>query len=347
MASRTAASSRPLRVGLIGLGGINRVHIEGYRLALDGAEVVAVCDNVERTVNERAAELGAAPYLDHQGLLADADVDMVDVTLPHSLHYPVARDALLAGKHVLVEKPLAVRSTQCRELIDLALEGGLTLTVAENTRFVAAYEATRRLLGSGVLGRVRTVRTLIYGSEVRRLRQAGWVGSRDDAGGGVILDSGVHSYYLVEWLFGQVRQVRATMGTLIPESEVEDHAVVTGTLEGDVVFTCELTCTAELPWGERLEVCAEHGAVIVDQLSNPVALHYRGEDDFEPVALADVPFDPRGWKKTSIAAGVCDFVQSVREDRRPTVDVEDGFRAVLIAEKAYESVGAGGTEVVL
>src|SRR5438105_1704162 len=347
VASGAETSVRTLRVGLIGLGSINRAHVAGYLSVPDEAEVVAVCDTVEATVDERSAELDATPYLDHRALLEDDSVDSVDVTLPHRLHYPVIRDALEAGKHVLAEKPLALESTQCRELIDLARRRGLTLTVAENTRFVAAYLATKRLLDAGTLGRIRTVRTLIYGSEVERLRSHTWIGRRADAGGGVVIDAGVHSFYLLEWLFGRVRRVQARMATWMPESEVEDNAVVTGELEGGTLFTCELTCTAELPWGERLEVYGEHGAVVVDQLTNPVAVHYRNKDDFDPVALPDVPYDPRGWKMSSISAGVVDYVQAVRAGRPTGVDPEDGYRAVLVAEKAYESAAAGGKAVEL
>lgn len=347
MVSARTAALETVRVGMIGLGTINRAHIAGYRLAGDAAEIVAVCDTVEAAATERGDELGATPYVDYRALLDDDRVDSVDVTLPHNLHYPVVRDALEAGKHVLVEKPLAVTSTECRELIDLARERGLRLTVAENTRFIAAYLATKQVLDAGTLGRIRTVRTLIYGTEAQRIRAGRWIGHRSEAGGGVVIDAGVHSFYLLEWLFGRIRQVRATMGSVLPESHVEDNAVVTGELEGGTLFSCELTCTAELPWGERLEVYGENGALIVDQLANPVARHFRDEDDFDPVALPDVPYDPRNWKLTSIAAGVADFVHAVRDERPTGVDPEDGYRAVLVAEHAYASVDAGRTVVAL
>jgi predicted dehydrogenase len=340
-----ATVTTTLGVGLIGLGGINRVHAMGYGLVPERARVVAACDSVESVANERAAELGATPYVDYRALLEDDRVDSVDVTLPHHLHYPIVRAALEAGKHVLVEKPFALESAQCRELIDLAEERGLRLGVAENTPFVDAYVATKRLLDEGALGHIYTVRTLIYGTEVVRLRAGGWSSLREEAGGGVIIDAGVHSFYLLEWLFGRVRTLHATMGATLPGSQVEDYGVVTGELEGGTLFTCELTCVAELPWGERLEVYGENGAVIVDLIDDPVARHYRGGLDYEPVALPEVPYEPRMWKVHSIAAGVSDFVHAVCDDRPAGVDVETGLRSVLVAEKAYESVSAGGTEV--
>ncbi len=332
---------------MIGLGTINRAHVDGYLGVPDEAEIIAVCDKAEAATAEKAGEFGATPYTDYRDLIADDRVDSVDITLPHSLHYPVVRDALEGGKHVLVEKPMAVEPAQCRELIDLARGRGLKFTVAENTRFVTAYEATKRLLDAGTLGRIRTVRTLIYGTEVGRIQANRWISRREEAGGGVIIDAGVHSFYLLEWLFGRVRSVRATVGTVLPESQVEDHAVVMGELECGTLFTCELTCTAELPWGERLEVCGEHGVLIVDQLNDPVVRHFRGEFDYDPGALPDVPYTPQDWKTKSIAAGVVDFVRAVREDRPTGVNPEDGYRAVLVARQAYASVETGGAVVTL
>ena len=139
MSESAVAPARTVAFGLIGLGNINKAHLEGYRRATDAADVVAVCDQVEAAVGDIAAEFGATAYTDYRDLLGDAEVDAVDITLPHNLHYPIVRDALVAGKHVLVEKPLALRATDCRELIELARSRDLVLTVAENTRFVIAY----------------------------------------------------------------------------------------------------------------------------------------------------------------------------------------------------------------
>ena len=284
---------------------------------------------MEAVATERASELNATPYVDYRTLLEDPRVDSVDVTLPHNLHYPVVRDALMAGKHVLVEKPFALESSQCRELIRLAREKKLRLGVAENTPFVEAYVATKQLLDSGTLGAIRTVRTLIYGSEIERLRAGRWIGSAEQAGGGVIIDAGVHSFYLVEWLFGPVQSLQASGAKVFAQSQVEDYALITGEIEGGARFTCELTCIAELPWGERLEIYGANGTVIVDQLDDPVVRHFRGSQDFDPEHLVQVKYEPQLWKAHSIAAGVVDFVHAVLEDRPTRVDAELGLRPCL------------------
>lgn len=336
--------SDELGVGLVGLGGIQLAHAAAYGDA--PARVVAVCDVMEDRARARAEALSARAYTDYRRLLEDPDVQAVDVTLPHNLHYEVARAALMAGQHTLVEKPMVASYAQARELVDLARREGLTFTVAENTRFVSAYIETEKLLRSGELGEPRLVRTLISGSEVRRLRDTSlWKGRRDGSLGGVIVDAGPHSFYLLKWLFGEIDSVYGHMHRLVAESEVEDHAVVGGRLASGALFTTEYTFTAEIPWGERLEVYGSEGSLVVDQLGRPPVVRYRGGQDYDGAAVEGAPYEPMLWKFHSIAAGVRDFVEAVRDRRPPAVDPEDGAYAIHVVEKAYESVAAGGTPV--
>jgi predicted dehydrogenase len=131
--------SAPIGIGLVGLGQISRAHRVGYSRASDRAAIVAVCDQDAELAVALAAELGARAYTSIDALLEDDAVSMVDLTLPHDAHFAAATAALAAGRHVLVEKPLAPTSEECRSLIEQARAGGLTLGVAENTRFVTAY----------------------------------------------------------------------------------------------------------------------------------------------------------------------------------------------------------------
>ena len=344
----TSSTSERLGIGLVGLGIISRAHRVGYERANDRAAVVAVCDRDPALAASVAAELGARAYTAIDDLLADPEVAAVDLTLPHHVHYSAASAALAAGRHVLVEKPLALTSQECRALIDQARAAGLTLGVAENTPFVAAYQAVERLLRSGALGEPRFARTFISGSEVRRLRDTTlWKGRRGGSGGGAIFDAGPHSFYLLNRLLGELATVRAFHNRLIEESEVDDHAVVAGRARSGALYSAEFTFTAEIPWGERLELYGSEGSVIVDQLARPPAIHFAGGDDTEGTPLADVQYNSGGWKLDSIAAGIADFVDAVCDGRAPTVSGEDGLFGVVIAERAYESAAAGGIELEL
>jgi predicted dehydrogenase len=326
-----------IRVGLIGLGAISFAHEAAYAEMGDACEIVAMCDVRADEAASRAGACEATPYTDYRELLANSGVDMVDVIVPHALHYEIARAALERGKHVLVEKPIAVTSEQGAHLIGLAKRAGAKLGVAENTRFVTAYQKAEEILHAGTLGEIWTVRTLIAGSEVHRIKDPHlWHGKAPH--GGVILDSSVHNFYLFKWLFGGVRDVLGFASRIVPEGEVEDNALILGHLANGAEFQLNTSCSMEIPWTERVEVYGARGGMIIDQLADPVLKYYLGSNDIDGVAVEGVPFDPLGWKFNSMLAEIKDFVAAIIEDRPPLVDPQDALYALQAAEATMRSV---------
>lgn len=332
-------------IGVVGLGAVSVDHLRGFD-EVAGVEVVAGCDT-------DPAALAAVPetarrYGDWQQLVVAPDVEAVVVLLPHRLHHPVAAAALDAGRHVCIEKPMALDGAECADLRERADRAGAMLTVAENTRFVAAYLEAARLLPE--LGRIRLVRTFIHGSAIANYRRkdAGW---RIRQGGiGAIIDAACHSFYLLRWLVGPVVSLQASTRSwvrenLVPEIEVEDGAIITGRLAGGGHFSCEVSLSAELPWGERLELHGENGSVIVDQLAPHPGRIHRGVTDLHGEAISTVLRDPAGWQADSIAATARDFALAVRDGREPTVSAGDAAYAVELIDCAYRSAATGGTTV--
>lgn len=344
---------KPVRVGMVGLGTIHAIHAEAFKPDTRSAngdvspgKIAAVFDIDPAISSKRATELACTSHDSYDSMINDPDIDAVDITLPHALHYEFARDALNHGKHVLVEKPMAPSAAQCRDLIETAERCGLIFTVAENTRFVHAYQEVKRLLDEGAIGTPRLVRTFISGSEVARLRDTSlWKGRVDGTVGGTIMDAGPHSFYLLKWLFGNMSKLRASSSKLVAESEVEDYALVSGTLDDGTIFSCEFTFTAEMPWNERLEVHGSEGTIVVDHLSDPPVIIYNGELDFYGTRHAAVSHDPVWWKGSSIVAGVADFLHAVSGNRPATVNPWDGYYAIEVVEAAYRSC-SGNSEVV-
>lgn len=333
-------SRRRLRVGMIGLGGISYAHEAGFAESAERAVIVAVCDIDDKVARGRAEPYRARAYTSYQELVRDPDIDLVDIALPHSLHHPAALAALENKKHVLIEKPIALTSSEALELIHSASEAGVKFTVAENTRFVTAYLEAEKVIKENLLGDIRLVRTLIAGSEVARIKDpSSWVGSRAEKG--VILDSGVHTYYLLKWFFGGVRDIQAFSFNILPESEVEDNATLIGHLVNGAQVVSGLSCTAEAPWTERLEVYGSKGTLVVDQLCNPPAMLFLGPEDVDGRPLEGVPYEPLAWKYLSIVEEVKDFVNAVWEDRTPMVDPMDGYHALRVVEAAYVSAAEG------
>jgi UDP-N-acetyl-2-amino-2-deoxyglucuronate dehydrogenase len=329
-----------IRVGMVGLGGAAYMHEVGYKNSANCAEIVAMCDLNEKIVNKRAKPSGARVFTNYLDLVSDPGIDLVDICVPHAMHFEVALAALEQKKHVFVEKPITVKSEQALVLIKKAKEAGVKLSVAENTRFVKAYLETEKILKEGTLGDIWTVRTLIAGSEVPRIKNPNtWVGKKPY--GGAILDMGVHTFYLFKWLFGGVHDVQGFSSKIIPEGELEDNAVILGHLANGADIIMNVTCTFETPWTERLEVYGSKAGLIVDHLANPTMRYYKGVMDFKGTDVTEVPYEPTAWKYLSFIEEVKDFAAAVYEDRVPTIDPMDGYYAVKAVEAVEASIRTG------
>ncbi|MGD0610557.1 MAG: Gfo/Idh/MocA family oxidoreductase [Anaerolineales bacterium] len=328
-----------LHVGIVGAGLIAPNHAAGFQEVLELCEVVAVCDTNHENAENLATLFDARIYADYQELIADSQVDLVDLLLPHHLHYPAAMAVIQAKKHLLLEKPVAVTYAQSLEIVEAARQAGIHFGVAENTRYIRAYVEADKLIREGKLGNITLVRTFLPANERIRLSSDDFWGKRASFGGGALIDSGPHTFYLLKWLFGEVKELVAFTSQIYRvNSEVEDNADVRGRLAGGADFLSSFTFTAEVPHSERLEVYGTAGSLIVDQLADPPVKFYAEPTDFEGSPVEGPRYDPMGWHFFSIVEEVKDFVRCVAAGQPPAVDPLDCCYAIHVIEKAYESV---------
>jgi predicted dehydrogenase len=333
---------KPIKVAILGAGLIAPNHAAGFQEVPDLAQVVAVCDINRENAENLAALFDAKIYSDFRELLADSEIGLVDVLLPHNLHYPVAMEVIAAKKHLLLEKPVAVTYKQSIEIYEAAKKAGIHFGVAENTRYIRAYVEAKKIIRSGKLGDITLVRTFLPANERIRLSSDGFWGKRLGQGGGTLIDSGPHTFYLLKWLFGEVKELVAFTSQLYHvESEVEDNADVRGRLACGADFLSSFTFTAEIPHSERLEIYGTTGSLIVDQLVNPPVKFYAEPVDFDGIPVEGPEYDPMGWHYFSIVEEVKDFIHTIVENRPLTVDPLDCCYAVKVIEKARESVRKG------
>jgi predicted dehydrogenase len=197
----SATQSGTLRIGIIGAGWPGERHTDGYKAC--GAEVVAVSDlnAARRDKFAKTHEVGKT-YAEYQELLADPDIDAVSITLPNFLHRPATVAALEAGKHVLCEKPPATTLAEAQQMAEIANRKGLVLAYALQRRFQAPTQELRGAIRAGKLGDVyhaRAVWTRAWG-----VPQGldGWFTDPVRAGGGALIDIGVHVLDIAWYLMG-------------------------------------------------------------------------------------------------------------------------------------------------
>jgi len=304
--------SPKLRVGILGAGLIAPIHAAGFQEVPDLAKVVAVCDTQPENAENLAALFDARVCSDYHDLLVDPDVDLIDVILPHHLHYPVAMELIAAKKHILLEKPVAVTYQQSLEIVEAAKKAGISLGIAENTRYIRAYLSAKKIILSGKLGEINLVRTFLPANERIRLADGEFWGRKTACGGGALIDSGPHTFYLLKWLFGEVTELTAFTSQLYRVgSEVEDNADVRGRLACGADFLSSFSFTVEIPHSERLEVYGTRGSLIVDQMVNPPVKFYAEPVDFDGSPVEGTEYDPMGWHYFSIVEEVKDFVHTI------------------------------------
>jgi predicted dehydrogenase len=190
--------------------GIGQEHIKGYK-QLPNAEVVALCDvNTERAqqVADANGLSDVQMYTDHREMLEKANLDAVSVCVPNALHRPIVVDSLNAGKHVLCEKPLALNAREAQKIVEAAATNNRKCMVAQVLRFYSATRYMKELVSSGELGN-------IYYAHAGVLRKSGipgyggWFTTKEQSGGGPLIDLGVHYLDLTWWLCGCPRPVAA------------------------------------------------------------------------------------------------------------------------------------------
>src|SRR3954467_7808761 len=171
-------NAAPIKVGLIGAGGIASAHIRGYQEHADRIAVTAVADAVRETAEKRGQELDATPYTDYREMLANEELDAVDICLPHHLHRDAIVAAAEAGKHILCEKPLCLAAEEAAEVRKAVTENGVTLMCAHNQLFMPAVAKARELLQAGTIGTVYEVRTTDSFYKDFDTRAVGWGAER-------------------------------------------------------------------------------------------------------------------------------------------------------------------------
>jgi predicted dehydrogenase len=314
-------------VCIVGCGYISRAHIEAYRSY--GDVDLSLCDVDLEKAKAIGRQYGVDSFFqDHRKVLERDDIEIVDICLPNSLHEEVAVAALNAGKHVLLEKPIATTLSGADAIIAAAKVADGKFMVAESDRFVKASAKTDALIAEGAVGKVFWVQGNAFGT----FEPSGWRLSKSMLGGGVLVEWGIHYVHTVNWLCGgEPQMVYARLhGNTYPEMEGEDTAFVM------IEYASGITGQINVGYGvigaprpPHLMVCGSEGTLWQDR---GLWLHRR-------VRLSDPPelILPESHYDDAVKAGIHHFLDCVRLDQEPLVSGELARRDLTVVMGAYRS----------
>jgi predicted dehydrogenase len=259
--------SEKVKVGVVGAGGILGAHGPALAAAGDRCVVTAVAEP-DSSKHERARALlgeGVGIYADYNALLAEADVDAVDILLPHDLHMPATIAAARAGRHVLVEKVMARNIHECDRMVEACEKSGVTLTVCHDRRYDSHWIAMKKVVDSGLLGRIHFWK-LDHNQDVNPAGRLRWAASRDGIGGGAIMSCLTHQIDALRWYGGEVESV-SCMTHVIPERmEGESIGVIAAKMKSGALAGLAINWVTRSNdggpnglWYEMVHVCGDKG----------------------------------------------------------------------------------------
>jgi predicted dehydrogenase len=334
--------SDPLRFGLVGAGAISAQHVEAIA-AVGGARVGAVASASVERARSLGERLGVPWTTDVAELVAREDVDAVTISSPSGLHPAQALAALRQGKHVLVEKPLALSNADARAVVDEARRRRLVAGTVSQRRFEPIVRAVHDAVAEGAIGKlVMIVAEGFYHRPQSYYDSADWRGTIA-LDGGVLMNQAIHTIDLMRWIGGPVVEVTGHVATIGHAMEAEDVATVSlrfasGALGAILATTCVPT---EQP--TELRIDGERGRIrLVGELAVEWQVPGRPAPLEEP-AVAPVEGGAATWGTTATGyiRQYTDFVAAVRDGREPLVTAADGAASVEIVLASYQSSASG------
>lgn len=320
-----------LKVAVVGCGFIGNVHLGAWR-RVKGVRVEAVVDVLEERARSASEKFGVPRlYTDYKAVLEDDGIDIVDVCTPTYTHAEITIAAAKSGKHVVCEKPIALRLGEADAMINACRKAGVKFMVAHCLRFWPEYVAVKGILGRGELGEARIARAYRLSGFPA---WAPW--HRDERlGGGVFVDMSIHDVDFLRWCLGEVDRVYARGGVLGSASSTAldyVHAVIRFKLGAIAFVEGSWVQPPGFPFTTYLEVVGTRGMLTVDNQSTAAVTVYRPgapPSSFTPYS------DDAYYRELE------HFASCVREDREPSVTGEEARRTLEVALAAVKSVKTG------
>ncbi len=304
-------------VGIVGCGRISDLHALGYR-DRDDARLVAVCDTNRKRAKSKAKDWGTGKvYTNYEELLKDPDIDLVELLVPHHLHCPMTVQAAAAGKHISVQKPMALSAAEADEMIHAADKAGVLLRIFEN--FVH-YEPARRakaLLDAGEIGKPVMLRMHINtGTSPNgwKIPLDAWIwrfNEKKSGGGELVFDHGYHLFSLAYDLMGQAQRVQAWIDRtpVAPGLYIDAPATIMFQFQQNRAYgVFDISHTPDIVMDsryysddDRIELVGEKGILFINRYTTK-AIDLPELMLFKDGKTQAVPVEGTGWADSFIAA---------------------------------------------
>ena len=335
-------------IAILGAGDIANTHIEACQQLGDRCRIRGLADVNREKAEEKKQKYGldCPVYTDYRELLGQEGVDLVSICLPPGLHCEAAEAFLLAGKHVLCEKPMAPTLQECDRMLEAARRGGGKLSVVAQNRFKQEVMKTKKLIESGALGDLLFAQANSLWWRGDNYYKLCWRGTWEKEGGGCTFIHAVHHIDLFLWMMGEGDSVQSLVDNQNHSgSEVEDVSLsmvrfrsgAVGSLVSSLLHHGERQSL--IIDGQKASIEIPHRLAVSRQMGN-------GYPEADEAAQAELEAQFRGFGELSYtghAGQIDDMITAIETGRAPLVSGEDGRRTIEFITGVYQSAFLGQT----
>ena len=333
----------PVGFAIAGSGMIAGVHVTALK-EIPGARVAGVWSRSPEKTQRFAVEYKVRGYQSYPELLADPDVQVVVLCLPSGYHAEYGIKAALAGKHVVVEKPIDVSLAKAHSLIEACRRHDRTLSVIFQNRFTPAAQRLRKALDQGLLGRLILGDAYVkwYRSPAYYVSNT-WRGTKAIDGGGALINQSIHTIDLLQWVMGGAKRVCGLTRTSTHTIESEDLGVAVVEFVNGAVGVIEGSTAIQPGFKERIEIHGQKGSVILEG-GNITAWKVEGCNEADYVDEQKISYGSTSSPAISHVNHKAQFEEimaALQRNAGPSVTGEEGLNALRIILGIYESSEKG------
>jgi len=353
--------TQPLKVGLIGTGSIAQLHRNAYLQFPDKVKLTAVCDINEKAANEFGTPLNIHDiYTNAKELLENADIDAVDICTTHDTHYQITMDAVDAGKHILLEKPMAIKMDDCREMVKKTDKSGLVFMIGQNLRYLPQSQTVQKMIRNGDLGEIWTVQSIdTMGAIPPRSKikippnNIHWYFNGERSGGGSLITLSIHSIDLFRYYIGDIERVIAKKWVNHPyfSNDAEDKIVANLFFKNGAVGYVMSSFTIVSPWFHRYLLFGEEatissnppiGEINIRQFLAPVMISAKEPDAWIKNKFIPIIPDMEGFaSKDPYINEILHFADCCKNEKDPISSGKDNLGTMKAIFGIYESAKTG------
>lgn len=347
---------KKLGIAILGCGRISKNHAEAIANNYKEAELVAVCDNkyekMKITIDKYCETLiknetslikktKINTYLNYKDLLKDKNLDIITVATESGYHAEHTIDCLNSGKHVIVEKPMALSTKHAEDMIFASKENNLKLTVCYQNRFNPSIQKLKKAINDNRFGRlINGTARILWNRNDDYYNQAVWRGTwKFD--GGALMNQCIHNVDLLQWILGgEVDTVYANTGTFLRDIEAEDFgAIIIRFKNGTIGIVEGSVCVYPENLEETLSIFGEKGTVVIGGIAvNEIETWKFDDYQEEKENILDKQHSNfkniYGFGHTPLFK---DMINAVNEDKEPLIDGVEGKKSLEIILAAYKS----------